>query len=220
LQVQPLKIGFLPAKADVAVQHDFIESTLKPLIKRAKKGKTHLFFVDASHFVMGGFVGHLWSKVRTFVKTSSGRSRYNVLGALNFVTKKVETITNDTYITADQVIMLIDKLIKNYTQGKITLILDNARYQHCKKVINYAELHKVRLIFLPAYSPNLNLIERLWKFVKSEVLNAAYYGTFDDFKKAIDLCVSQTNTKYQERMNSLISENVQQFSGIVPITTQ
>jgi transposase len=82
---KPLKVGFLPAKADVAAQHDFIESTLKPEIKRARKGKTHLFFVDASHFVMGGFVGHLWSKVRSFVKTSSGRSRYNVLGALNFV---------------------------------------------------------------------------------------------------------------------------------------
>jgi hypothetical protein len=59
---------------------------------------------------MGGFVGHLWSKVRCFLKTSAGKSRY--MGAFNFMTKKVETITNDTYITAEQVIMLIDKLVE------------------------------------------------------------------------------------------------------------
>jgi hypothetical protein len=91
-------------------------------MERAKTGAIHLFFVDASHVVMGGFVGYWWSKVRCFVKTSAGRSRY--MGALNFITKKVETITNDTYITAEQVIMLIDKLVD--TGGVINLVLDNA----------------------------------------------------------------------------------------------
>jgi transposase len=162
---------------------------------------------------MGGFTGRLWSKIRYIVKTSSGRSRYNVLGALDFVTQKVETITNDAYISADQVILLIDKLLENYKHSVITLVMDNARYQHCKSVTGYAESHGVRIVFLSTYSPNLNLIERLWKFEKSEVLNAAYYGTFDDFKKSIDSCVSQTNTTHLQRINSLVSENVQQFSG-------
>jgi len=123
---------------------------------------------------MGGFVGVIWAKVRRFVKTASGRSRYNVLGALDFVTKKVETITNDSYIRSDSVIALIDKLVANSIGIPIKIILDNAKYQRCGLVIEYARNLGVELIFLPTYSPNLNLIERLWKFVKSEVLNAAY----------------------------------------------
>jgi len=143
-------------------------------MKSAKSGGVQLFFVDASHFVMGGFVGVIWAKVRRFVKTASGRSRYNVLGALNFVTKKVETVTNDSYIRSDSVIALIDKLVANSIGKPIKLILDNAKYQRCGLVMEYARNLGVELIFLPTYSPNLNLIERLWKFVKSEVLNAAY----------------------------------------------
>jgi transposase len=178
---------------------------------RAKSGQIQLFFVDASHFVMGGFVGVIWSKVRRFVKTASGRSRYNVLGALNFVTKKVETITNDSYIRADSVIVLIDKLVANSIGIPIKLILDNAAYQRCNLVKDYARSRGVELIFLPTYSPNLNLVERLWKFVKSEVLNAAYHGTFDDFKNAIDNCVAQTDKDLKSQMDFLISDKVQLF---------
>jgi len=82
--------------------------------------------------------------------------------------------------------MLIDKMVERYKDQVIKFILDNVKYQRCQKVIDYALLKGVELIFLPTYSPNLNLIERLWKFVKSEVLNAAYYGSFGDFKNAIN----------------------------------
>jgi len=177
----------------------------------AKAGKSQLFFVDASHFVRGGFAGAIWSKFRRLVKTASGRNRYNVLGALNFVTKKVETITNDSYIRSHSVIALIDKLVANFIGIPIKLVLDNAAYQRCNLVKDYARGLGVELIFLPTYSPNLNLIERLWKFVKSEVLNAAYHGTFDDFKNAIDNCVDQTDNNLKPQMDILISEKVQLF---------
>jgi hypothetical protein len=95
--------------------------------------------VDASHFVQGGFVGYVWSKIRTYIQTGSGRKRYNVLGALNFVSKKIETITNDTYITSTQVIALIDNIAKSYIGIPIKLMLDNASYQKYKLVMNYAK---------------------------------------------------------------------------------
>lgn len=180
----------------------------------AKAGKIHLFFIDASHFVMGGFTGHLWSKIRLFVKTACGRSRYNVLGAINFVTKKVTTITNDTYITSTQVIQLMKKLLDNHRGEVIKLVLDNAKYQQCKIVKMFALIHGIELVFLPTYSPNLNLIERLWKFVKSSVLNAAYHGSFEDFKNSIDACISKTDTEYLPRINSLLSENIQNFLNV------
>jgi hypothetical protein len=99
-----------------------------PLIEQAKSGMIELFFLDASHFVMGGFPGRVWSLVRKWVKTACGRKRFNVLGALNFVTKKVETIVNATYITSTEVIAMLEKLTREYVEKPIKIILDNARY--------------------------------------------------------------------------------------------
>jgi transposase len=184
-------------------------------MEQAKLGKVKLFFVDASHFVMGGFSGVIWTQLRRYVQTACGRQRYNVLGALDFVTKKVETITNSGYITATEVIALIDKLASTYIGIPIKLVLDNARYQHCKAVIEHAATVGVELVFLPTYSPNLNLIERLWKFVKAEVLNAAYHSSFDGFMETIDTCVGSTHTIHKNQMDSLISEKVQFFDTVV-----
>jgi hypothetical protein len=87
-----LKCGSLPAKADPAAQQLFYEEVLHPLMQKAKKNKIVLLFVDASHFVMGcDYLGYIYGKVRRFVRTYSGRNRYNVLGALNFYTKKITT---------------------------------------------------------------------------------------------------------------------------------
>jgi len=182
---------------------------------KAKDGAIELFFVDASHFVTGGFVGIIWSKIRRFVRTSSGRARYNVLGTLNFATKRVETITNDSYITSIQVMELLDKLVINYPCKIIKVILDNASYQRCKAVKNYAQGLNIELIFLPTYSPNLNLIERFWKYVKSEVLNAAYHSTFQEFKDVIDNCIWQADKANISKMNSLITDKVQLFDHIL-----
>lgn len=203
----------MPAKADPIKQRCFLENTLNPLLELAVKGKIQLFFVDASHFVQGGFIGQLWSKTRVFIKTASGRSRYNVLGAINFSSKKMTAITNDGYITSTQVKMLIDKLLLAYPNQVIKLVLDNAKYQRCKLVMEYAAQHNVELVFLPTYSPNLNLIERVWKFVKSEVLNAAYIGSFDHFKNAIDQCLDNLDKKHLARMKTLISDNFQLFDS-------
>ena len=95
--------------------------------------------------------------------------------------------------------------------------MDNARYQHCKAVIEHAAAIGIELIFLPTYSPNLNLIERLWKFVKADAQNAAYHYSFDGFMKSIDLCVKSTNTIYKKRLDSLISENVQFFDALLEL---
>jgi transposase len=181
-------------------------------MNQAKAGALKLFFVDASHFVMGGFSGSIWTQVRRYVQTASGRERYNVLGALDFVSKKVETITNSTYITATEVIALLDKLAMTYAGTPISVVLDNARYQRCKAVMEHALAIGVELVFLPTYSPNLNLIERLWKFVKAEVLNAAYHSTFAGFIEIIDTCIGNTHIVHKKRLDTLIFEKVQFFN--------
>jgi len=201
----------MPAKLNAEKQSDFLTETLLPAIDVAKNGLINLFFVDASHFVMGGMVGRLWCKVRLWVKTSSGRKRYNVLGALNFATKKIESITNDTYITSIQVVELLEKLAVCYVGKPISIVLDNASYQRCKLVIDRAAELGIELLFLPAYSPNLNLIERAWKFVKAEVLNAIYIDTFDEYCERILNFIDRIDVENAEKMRCLITEKFQLF---------
>ena len=146
-----------------------------------------------------------------FVRTPSGRQRFNVLGALNAVTKKVVTITNDTYITSVQVCELLRKLAEKSTRS-ITLVLDNARYQRCDLVTKLAAELKIELLFLPPYSPNLNLIERLWKLVKKECLYNIYYENFALFRERIQTFLQKMNEKNQQELNSLLTLNFQMFT--------
>jgi len=91
-------------------------------------------------------------------------------------------------------------------------VLDNARYQHCALVMDLAKTLNIHLEFLPAYSPNLNLIERLWKFIKKQVLYGKYYGTFQDFHGAINGCLAKIPTEHREKLNSLMTPNFQTFN--------
>lgn len=161
----------------------------------------------------------LWSCSRLFVKTSAGRRRFNVLGALNAITHELVTVTNDTYITADSVCELLQRIADLNLRLPITLVLDNAAYQKCALVQERAEQLNIELLFLPTYSPNLNLIERLWKFVKKKVLYSRYYANFADFRKAITHCLSETHTTHKAELESLLALNFQTFRKceIVPI---
>jgi len=170
--------------------------------------------VDAAHFVHSSFPGYVWCFERVFIKTSPGRSRYNVLGALDAVNKNLISVCNDGYINADSVCELIMKL-KDGAEGlPITLVMDNARYQRCTKVQEAAEEHVVDLLYLPPYSPNLNLIERLWKFVKNKCLNCRYHETFQLFKNAIAGILEATGTEFKEELDSLLSWNFQSYSKV------
>ena len=201
----------MPSKANPEEQSTFLNDILNPAIQKAKAGLLELFFMDASHFVMGGLPGRLWCKVRCWVKTNSGRKRYNVLGALHFVSKKILTVTNDSYITSVQVVQLLEDIAAKHVGKPIAIVLDNARYQRCKLVQNRALELGIELIFLPTYSPNLNLIERVWKFVKAEVLNAVYIESFDDYCKRIANFIDTISPVHSVRMNFLVTDKFQLF---------
>ena len=96
---------------------------------------------------------------------------------------------------------LLRKIAALGLQGPITLVLDNARYQHCALVMDLAKSLNIHLLFLPSYSPNLNLIERLWKFIKKQVLYGKHYRTFQDFYGAIDGCLAKIPTDHREKLN-------------------
>ncbi len=187
-------------------------------MKRAKKGDIALLFMDASHFVLGcDFLGYIYGRTRRFVRTFSGRMRYNVLGTIDFVSKKVTTVTNDKYITAEQVREMLSKISQEYAGKTTYLLLDNARYQKCKAVQESAAKLHIQLVYIPPYSPNLNLIERLWKFVKGE-LRTKYYDNFTLFREKIDSIIASTTQENHARICKLIDEKVQLFDSLQPVS--
>lgn len=205
------KVGTIPAKADIDGQQKYHDEQLQPRLTEAKAGEREVYFVDAAHFVLGAFLSYLWSFVRVFVRTPCGRQRFNVLGALNAITKKIITVTNDSYITSIQVCELLKKIAAS-SALPITLILDNARYQRCHLVVDLAKELGIELLFLPAYSPNLNLIERLWKLVKKECLNSKYYENFALFRSAIQTFLDTMNDTHRKKLDSLLALEFQMFN--------
>lgn len=167
--------------------------------------------MDAAHFVMGAFLGFVWCFERVFIKSPAGRKRFNVLGALNAVTHSVITVTNETYINAETVCELLRKLGNLGLSIPITLVLDNAKYQKCQPVKELAATLGIELLYLPSYSPNLNLIERLWKLVKKQCLYSKYYPEFSQFKAAISTFIESAHVKHKKELDSLLTLRFQSF---------
>jgi transposase len=132
---------------------------------------------------------------------------------LNAITKELTTVCNDTYITSQQVCELFDKLVAQNVGVPITIVLDNARYQRCALVQDHASQLGIKLLFLPSYSPNLNLIERFWKYVKKECLYAHYYPAFKEFKQAISTCIELAPTRHKTKLHSLLTLRFQTFKS-------
>lgn len=208
------KIGHIPSKVDVRKQETYLEETLNPAIEKAKNGEIHLLFLDAAHFVMGVFLCNMWSKVRLFIKSSAGRQRLNVIGTIDAITKKVLFQTNITTVNAQAMASFLYYLKSQLPDKPLAIVLDNARYQHCNFIKEVATQLGITLLFLPPYSPNLNLIERLWKFTKKTVLSGKYYEKFDKFQVAITDCLNQANDKYSNELQTLMTLKFQTFKNV------
>ncbi len=157
-----LKVGYVPGKSveseKIIEQEKYRLEKLEPLLKEALDGKTAVFFVDAAHFVHRAYLGFLWCFSRTFIRSPSGRKRFNVLGAVNAVTQEIITITNEAYINSESICQLLFKLANLGLNIPIAIVLDNAKYQKCQLVQDYAKQLNIQLYYLPSYSPHLNLI--------------------------------------------------------------
>ncbi len=209
-----MKTGSIPCKADPVVQKEFMTTTIEPVISAAKRGEVELYYVDAAHFVLGAFLGYLWSKERVFIRTPSGRKRYNVLGAYHAIHGTMVTVTNATYINSSSVVELLGKLSLLHPDRVIKVVLDNAAYQRCYWVRMYAAVLGIELVFLPSYSPNLNLIERYWKFLKKKCLYNQFYSDFESFCNAIDECLANSSKKFANELKTLMTLKFQSFENV------
>ena len=214
LGMKPRKLGQIPAKADPEAQEAFQAEKLEPRLAEAQTGQRAVFFMDAAHFVYAPFLALVWCFTRVFVKAPSGRQRLNVLAALHATTKELVTVQNLTYVTAKTVCELLRLLAGAYPAVPITIVLDNARYQKCALVQDLARSLGIELLYLPPYSPNLNLIERFWKWVKKQCLYGKYYPTSADFQAAIQQCIAQAHSDHLAELESLLTLKFQTFTAV------
>lgn len=205
------KTGSIPAKADPDQQRRFKVQQLEPRLQEARQGTRCVYFVDAAHFVLAPFLGFLWCFTRCVVKAPCGRQRFNVLGALQAVTHELLTVTHDTYINAQSVCSLLRQIAQQQLAVPITLVLDNATYQRCALVQTLAASLHIELLYLPAYSPNLNLIERFWKLVKKECLASTYYPNFLAFRNALERFIHDAPVTHTSQLNALLTHQFQEF---------
>jgi len=196
----------VPGKQNPVRQQAFIEEYEQ--IKMDKGENDPMYFADATHPQHNSIPSYGWIKKgqEKELKANCGRQRLNINGAINIETLEPTTGFYDT-INTDSTIDLFSKIEAKHPNAKtIYIIVDNARYYRSHLLKEYTEGTKIKLIFLPPYSPNLNLIERYWKFFKKKVLNNRYYETFGEFKQA---CQSffRKKKKYLPELQSLLTEN-------------
>jgi transposase len=205
------KTAPVPGKCDHQLQFDFYTREMLPRLEEARLGKRKVLFVDAAHFVLGAFLGLIWCFQRIFLKTSPGRQRYNILGAIDSHNQEFTSIRTTENINAQTIISLLDLVKAKYPIIPISLVMDNARYQHCNAVKAHAAKLDVELLFLPPYSPNLNLIERVWKLTKKKCLTNKYHKDFRAFRTAIDQCIDDFEGRLKPELKSLLALNFQFF---------
>jgi len=194
-----------PKQVDTEAQLAFIKKYKKLRNNLGKEDR--IYFMDATHPQHTALAGYGWIKrgQEKGLKTNPIPKRVNINGALDIinltcVTQYEERLTKET--TKD----FLEKLRKEQPRGWIHVINDNAGYYDSPEIVAYAKSMAIKIHYLPAYSPNLNLIERLWRYFQKMVLYNRYYASFEDMKTACQHFF-KTLDNHQEALRTLLTEN-------------
>jgi len=209
------KVVSIPQKGNTArvayKQLEFEEKYKK--LKEEITQEDKILFLDAVHPSHNTKAGFAWitKGEEKIIETNSGRDRVNINGAYNILESEV-IVTNSDTVNTQSTLELFDTIVENYgdNSGNLYCISDNARYYKSKilqKALKTEKYSSIKMIFIPAYSPNLNPIERVWKFFKKEVMENKFYKTFTEFKDAID------NFFKKELKLSMMKEKLRKFAS-------
>jgi len=205
-----------PCKANLEKQEEFVVQYKE--LKENLAQEDQIYFMDGVHPQHNSIASYGWIKKgkTKHLKTNNGRKRTHINGALNLQTKDLFYVEDDR-INSQTMIALLALILDKQRQGKIYIVLDNARYYHSQIVKEFLEEHpRIILKFIPPYSPNLNSIERLWKILKKKVVYNKFYLKFDDFReKVIDFLENEIWKK--KEFKNVLTDNFQiikpDFSG-------
>ena len=195
----------VPGKASKAAQQIFLKKYRK--IRREMSAKDSVYFMDGVHPEHQPIIKCGWIKKGTEkeIKTTARQKRLNINGAVNIDTMDVVTTFNNQ-LNEESTLDFLEKLRKRTPQGKIYLICDRARYYYTDKVVRYAKSMCIKVVYLPPYSPNLNVIERLWQYFQKVTLHNHYYKQFDDFKNACQSFFANA-WRHKNNLRTLLTEN-------------
>ena len=185
-----LRLGFshikpkvVPEKADAERQREFI--ACYEGLKDDLEEMDRIYFADASHPVHNAVAGYPWMPKGQphELKTTAKHNRLNLHGAVDPITLDVIVRQEDTINSAAVIRSLKQIAVKNPNAETIYFICDSARYYKSHEVAKWLETLRVDMYCLPPYSPNLNIVERLWKYFRTEVMANSYYATFGEFRR-------------------------------------
>lgn len=201
------KSALVQSRANLKDQIAFVEQYR---LLRNELGKDDLiYFVDAAHLIHNVLTGYGWAFAgeRPVFPTNSGRNRINVLGAYSPVLGEYVGLESRENINAETLKELVQKILELHPESpRIVLIVDNARYNHARLLRDYVADTPIEMIYLPPYSPNLNLIERLWNFFKDQVMRDHFYETFQEFVAAVKSFFANWSI-HRSALQSLMTEN-------------
>lgn len=201
------KNRLVPSKADPEAQRQFVNWFEK--VRAGLGPEDRIYFGDAVHAKHNAEAGYAWSVSGQphLIPTNSGRQRYNILGAYCTQTHEHVFILTEDNINQDKIIELLKLLkAKHPGNGEIYLILDNASYNKALRVRAQAKESQIIIKYQPPYSPNLNLIERLWKFMRRTFFKDKYRSTFAKFREKLDDFFANLDS-YRDELASLLTEN-------------
>jgi len=197
----------VPGKASRELQEKFLEDLTKVV---SEDEQNPLYYADGVHPQHNSHPAYGWFPrgKETQLKTNTGRQRVNLTGALNARTHEI-VIQEDERFNAETTINFFKTLeAKNPEASVIRVVLDNAGYYKGEKIKEYLRKSRIELLYLPPYSPNLNLIERAWKFFKKKALANQYYEKFADFRKACLSFFEKENwEQYMPELQTLLTNN-------------
>ena len=175
-----------------------------------RRGK--VYFLDAAHLLHAAIPSQGWIKRGQTVqlKTNSGRNRLNILGAYSPDDRDLISLEGRESCDAERVVQLLRKIRAANPGKRLLIVLDNAPYNHADPVTQAAKVLRIQLLYLPTYSPNLNLIERFWKFLKGKVARNQYYATFAEFRTAVQQVLNNI-AEYGDELASRMTERFQLF---------
>lgn len=201
-------------KANEQAQVDFLDDQLPAILEQVEQGQAVMYFSDGSHPTHNTKTGYGWiKKGQNFeIDCNSGRKRVNVNAAINGLKPEhlVYDITDS--INAQSTKRLCQQLLRKHPGKTVYLICDNARYNRNRMLQDWADNQRIEFVFLPPYSPNLNLIERLWRFMRKEVINSCYYDTYSKFRQAI-IDFLEDSKSYKTELRSLLTLNFRTVGG-------
>jgi transposase len=177
-----------------------------------RRGK--VYFLDPAHMLHAAIPSAGWIKRGRTVqlKTNSGRNRLNILGAYSPDERDLISLEGRESCDAERVAQLLAKIRAANPGKRLLIVLDNAPYNHAEPVREAAKQLRIELLYLPPYSPNLNLIERFWKFLKRKVARNRFHATFGEFRSAVQKVLNNI-AAYRDELASLMTERFQLFTA-------